>query len=340
MKCHAVERLVDNDIGKLVPHPILAMQVTRLGEPLTAQMVILPQLGPGEVRVRVEAAGLNFGDLLIIEGTYQEKRPVPFTPGMEVAGTVIEVGTGVDGYYPGQKVASYCGFGGFAEEAILQASTCVPIPDAMGAETAAAFLIAYGTAHVALVHRANLKADETLVVLGAAGGVGLTAVELGRLMGAKVIAVARGAEKTALAKSAGADHVLDSETDDIRTALKDLGGADVVYDPVGGPLFTAALRACKPEARVLPLGFASGEVPQIPANIILVKNISVLGYYWGGYAKFAPEVLAKSFSALFELYTQGKLAPHISHSLPLAKVNEALDLLRTRKAPGKVVVTP
>lgn len=316
-----------------------AMQVTNLGQPLEMQTIASVPPGPGEVRARVHACGVNFGDLLIVEGSYQEKRDVPFTPGMEVSATILDVGPGVTNLQPGQKIASYCGFGGFAEQAILKAEACVPVPDDMDDVSVAAFLIGYGTSHVALNHRARLREGERLLVLGASGGVGLTAVELGKLMGAEVIACARGQDKLAVCKAAGADHLIDSETDDIRSAVKALGGADVVYDPVGGDQFKAALRACNPEARVLPLGFASGEVPQIPANIILVKNISVLGFYWGGYAKFAPHVLNDSFSDLLAMHARDEIRPHVSHRLPLAQTNEALDLLRQRKATGKVVVT-
>jgi len=204
---------------------------------------------------------------------------------------------------------------------------------------AAGFLIAYGTSHVALDYKANLKPGERLLVLGASGGVGLTAVELGHIMGAEVIACARGGEKLAIARLAGADHLIDSETDDIRTIVKNLGGADVVYDPVGGDQFTAAMRATNPDGRLLPLGFASGTVPQIPANILMVKNLTVIGFYWGAYARLKPSVLTDSFVQLFRWYEQGRLKPHISHVLPLERTNEALELLRTRRATGKVVVT-
>jgi NADPH2:quinone reductase len=191
---------------------------------------------------------------------------------------------------------------------------------------------------VALDYKAHLKQGERLLVLGASGGVGLTAIELGKLMGAEVIAVARGADKLAIAKAAGADHLLDSDTCDLRADVKALGGADVVYDPVGGDLFDAALRACNPEARLLPLGFASGTVPQIPANILLVKNLTVIGYYWGGYMRVNPSVLTDSFAVLFDWYAQGKLKPHVSHVLPLEQANDGLELLRSRKATGKVVI--
>jgi NADPH2:quinone reductase len=208
----------------------------------------------------------------------------------------------------------------------------------MSITTGAGFLVAYGTSHLALAHRAKLQAGETLLVLGASGGIGLTAVEIGKRMGATVIACARGADKLAIAAKAGADHLIDSDTDDLRKLVKSLGGADVVYDPVGGDLFKAALRACNPEARIIPLGFASGEVPKIAANILLVKNISVIGYYWGGYLKFAPKILQDSLKTLLGWYKTGQLHPHISHILPLDRANEALDLLKTRKSTGKVVV--
>ena len=200
--------------------------------------------------------------------------------------------------------------------------------------------MAYGTSHVALDHKARLQPGETLLVLGAAGGVGLTAVEIGKLMGARVIACARGADKLAVAKQAGADHLIDAETDDIREVCKSLGGVDVVYDPVGGDQFKAAFRACNPEARILAIGFASGEVPQIPANHLLVKNITVMGLYWGGYLKFRPSVITDSLSTLFQWYSEGRLKPHISHTFPLDQAGEALDILRRRKSTGKVVVTP
>ena len=315
-----------------------AMQVTAYDQPLSMQDIAVPTPKAGEVLVKIDACGMNFGDTLMIKGTYQEKPPLPFTIGMELAGTVIEIGAGVTAFTKGQRIAAYAGSGGLAEYATMPADVCVPIPDAMSFVDAAAFLIAYGTSHVALDYRARLKAGERLLVLGASGGVGLTAVELGKLMGAEVIACARGAEKLEICKAAGADHLINSETDDIRTIVKNLGGADVVYDPVGGDQFKAAMRACNPEARILPLGFASGEVPQIPANILLVKNLTVMGVYWGAYAKLRPSVLTDSFKALFDWYVAGKLTPHVSNLLPLDRANEALDLLRSRKATGKVVV--
>lgn len=315
-----------------------AMQVTQYGQPLKLQQVDRPAPARGEVLLKVAACGMNFGDILLIKGTYQEKPELPFTLGMEMAGTIEAVGEGVSDLKPGDRVAAYGGFGGLAEFAALPADLCVPIPGTMSFSDAAAFLIAYGTSHVALDYKAHLQPGERLLVLGASGGIGLTAVELGKLMGAEVIACARGADKLKIAAQAGADHLINSETDDIREVVKSLGGADVVYDPVGGEQFKAAMRACNPEARLIPLGFASGEVPQIPANILLVKNLTVIGLYWGGYKKFKPSVLSDSFAQLFEWHCQGRLSPHVSHVLPLEQANEALELLRSRKATGKVIV--
>ncbi len=315
-----------------------AFQIVDHNEPGRIRDVAEPRPGKGEILLGVRACGLNFADLLLARGQYQERPALPFTLGMEPAGEVLEVGEGV-ALAPGARVMGFASHGGLAERVVLAESACTPIPDAMGFAEAAAFQVAYGTAHVALHHRAALKAGETLLVLGAAGGVGLTAVEIGKLMGARVIACARGADKLAVCKAAGADHLVDSETEDLRDAVRALGGADVVYDPVGGDQFNAALRACRPEARMVVVGFASGEVPQIPANILLVKNISVLGYYWGGYLAFRPEVLRESQAELLGWYEAGKLSPHISHSLPLERAGAAYGLLRERKSTGKVVVT-
>ncbi|KJS42676.1 MAG: zinc-binding dehydrogenase [Roseovarius sp. BRH_c41] len=293
----------------------------------------------GELALRIAACGLNFADLLMIKGAYQDTPEPPFTLGMEVAGTVEALGPDTRGPAPGTRVAVFAGQGGLAEYGCFPAARAVPLPDSMTFADAAAFQVAYGTSHVALDHKAHLQPGETLLVLGAAGGVGLTAVEIGKQMGARVIACARGADKLAVAKRAGADHLIDAATQDIRETCRALGGVDVVYDPVGGDHFKAAFRACNPEARILTIGFASGEVPQIPANHLLVKNISVMGLYWGGYLKFRPEVVTNSLATLFDWYAQGLLRPHVSHLLPLEQTAEALDLLRTRKSTGKVVIT-
>jgi NADPH2:quinone reductase len=316
-----------------------AYQTLRFDQP--PQLVDIPDPVPakGEVAIRIAACGLNFADLLMANGTYQDTPPPPFTLGMEVCGTVVGHGPGVTAPPLGARVAVFGGYGGLAEVGVFSAALCQIVPDAMPDAVAAGFQVAYGTSHLALTRRARLQAGETLLVTGAAGGVGLTAVEIGKALGTRVIAVARGADKLAVAQAAGADHLIDA-TADVRAEVKALGGADVVYDPVGGDLFAAALGACNREARVLTIGFASGKVPPIPANIILVKNISVLGFYWGGYLSFAPHVLTDSLAALMALYLAGKLHPHISHVLPLARAAEALDLLRSRASTGKVVVTP
>ena len=301
--------------------------------------IAMPEPAPGQIRIRIAACGLNFADLLMLKGQYQETPATPFTLGMEVAGTVEALGEGVTAPAIGTRVAVFGGHGGLAEYGCFDAIRCVPIPDTMGMTDAAAFLIAYGTSHLALDHRARLQPGENLLVLGAAGGVGLTAVEVGKLMGATVIACARGADKLAAARAAGADHLIDAATDDIRTVVKSLGGADVVYDPVGGDQWQAAFRACNPEARLLPIGFASGDVPQIPANHLLVKNLSVLGVYWGGYMRFNPRALTDSLRTLLGWYEQGRIKPHVSHVLPLDRVDEGLELLRSRASTGKVVIT-
>lgn len=290
--------------------------------------------------LNIRACGLNFADLLMIEGKYQATPDIPFTPGLEAAGIVTQLGQGVSGLAVGDRVAVFAESGGMAEYGCFDAARALPLPAAMSFEHGAAFQVAYGTSHLALDHRAHLQAGETLLVFGAAGGVGLTAVEIGKRMGATVIAVARGADKLAVAAAAGADHLIDSDTADIRAEVKALGGADVVYDPVGGDAFKVAMRVCNPQARIIVIGFASGAVPQIPANILLVKNITVIGHYWGGYMAFAPQVLSDSLATLFKWYEQGGLRPHIGAVFPLSQANAALDLLRSRKSTGKVVITP
>ena len=298
-----------------------------------------PRPAPGEVRLRIHACGLNFADLLMIKGRYQDIPPLPLTLGLELAGVVEELGEGVDPALLGRRVAVYAGSGGLAEQGCFPADRCVPLPDCMSHEDAAGFQIAYGTSHVALDHRARLQPGETLLVTGAAGGVGLTAVEIGKLMGARVIAVARGADKLEIARRAGADHLIDSDSADLRAEVKALGGADVVYETIGGDSFEAAFRATNPDGRLLLIGFAGGDLPTLRPNHMLVKNLSVIGVYWGGYMKFAPHVLTGSMARLFDWYAQGKLRPHVSHTLPLDEVEAALELLRSRKSTGKVVVT-
>lgn len=318
---------------------VKAYRVTGFGSEPVFQTIAQPVAGPGQVLLRNAACGLNFADLLMIKGEYQERPEPPFTLGMELAGTVEALGAGVTHLAVGDRVALVAGQGGLAEFNAVPAERCVKLAPGMSFEHAAAFMITYGTAHLALKHRANLQPLETLLVTGAAGGVGLTAVEIGKAMGARVVASARGAERLAIAKAAGADHLIDSESEDLRLTLLALGGADVVYDPVGGEGFMQALRATNPEGRLIPIGFAGGDVPQIPANILLVKNLTVIGLYWGGYFNFRPEVVTQSLTDLFALYAKGGLKPHVSHSLPLDRAAEALELLRSRRSVGKVVVT-
>ena len=321
-----------------------AYQVEALDRPAAVRQVPAPGKegapGPGEVLIDIKACGLNFADLLLARGQYQERPELPFTLGMEPAGTVRATGPGVDDFRPGDRVVGFAPHGGLAEQGVFAAAACTRLPDSMRFEEAAAFQVAFGTSHVALDHRARLRPGETLLVLGAAGGVGMSAIAIGKLMGARVIACARGAAKLEICRQAGADHLIDSDTEDLRDAVRALGGADVVYDPVGGKQFSAALRACRPEARVIVVGFASGDIAPIPANILLVKNITVIGYYWGGYQAFRPDIPGNSLRQLFAWYEAGKLRPHVSHVLPLERAGEAYALLRQRKSTGKVVILP
>ena len=317
-----------------------AFQVTAFDQPPSLVDVPRPSPAPGEVLLEIEACGLNFADLLMANGTYQDTPAPPFTLGMEVCGIVRETGDGVSEPTIGTRVAVFGGDGGFAEFGVFPAHLCLTLPDGMPSDTAAGFQVAYGTSHLALTRRARLQKGETLAVFGAAGGVGLTAVEIGAAMGAHVIAVARGADKLAIAKAAGAAITIDSEDGDLAAAMKAAGPIDVAYDPVGGAAFDAGFRAMAREGRILIIGFASGEVPKVPGNIALVKNVDVIGFYWGGYFKFAPNVLTDSLRVLLDWYSDGRLSPHISHSIPLDRAGEALELMRSRKSTGKIVVTP
>lgn len=292
----------------------------------------------GEIVVQVEAVGLNFADMLAIQGKYQVRHPFPFTPGMELSGIVLALGPDTEGPAPGTRVLATCPAGALARQIVLPAGRVVPIPDGMGFEEAAGFPIAYGTSHLALTHTARLQAGETLFVTGAAGGVGLTAVEIGKRLGARVIASARGPDRLAVAKAAGADVLIDSDAPGLKDALRAEGGVDVVYDVVGGPAFDAALRACRPEGRLLAIGFASGEVPQVPANLLLVKNLTVSGFWFGGFEAHAPARVAASMAELMRWRSEGLIRPHVSHVLPFEAFPDGLALLRDRKATGKVVI--
>lgn len=310
-------------------------------EKLVVEDVPSPALRDGAVRIAVHAAGINFMDLLLIAGQYQVKPQLPFTPGAEVGGVVTEVGRGVTNVKPGDRVMALVESGAYAEEAIAGADRVFPIPDKMDFAVAAGFPVAYGTSHGAFAWRARLKADEWLLVHGAAGGVGLTAVEVGKAMGAKVIAAAGGPEKLAVAKEHGADHLIDYSREDIRERVKAITGgrgADVIYDPVGGDAFDASLRCIAWEGRIIIIGFASGRIPQVPANIALVKNIDVIGFFWGSYQAHKPELPRESFKQLLRWYQEGKLKPHVSESFELKDVALAMERLKSRKSTGKVVL--
>ena len=301
-----------------------------------------PDLPSGCVRIAVRAAGVNFADTLMASGQYQVKPQLPFAPGLEIAGFVTEVPADVVGINVGDRVMACVDYGGYAEEAVARASDTYVIPDTMSFVEAAGFPIVYGTSHIGLKTKLNIQPGETLLVHGAAGGVGLTAVEIGKVMGAKVIATAGGADKLRIAAEYGADELIDYRQEDIREKVKamtDGRGADAVYDPVGGSAFDASLRAVVQGGRILVVGFASGTVPQIPANILLVKNISVIGYYWGAHRVLDPALVKSSFAELLAWFEAGKIKPHISHVLPMADAAKAMALLKDRKSTGKVVLS-
>ncbi len=309
---------------------------------LVVEDVAPPPLVEGAVRIAVRAAGLNFADLLMIGGDYQVKPPRPFSPGLEVAGEVVECAPDVNGLAAGDRVMAVVHYGGFAAEVVASATDVFRIPEVMDFPTAAAFPVAYGTAHIGLKDKLKLEAGETLLVHGAAGGVGSTAVEVAKLIGATVIATAGGPEKLEVAKAQGADYLIDYRTEDVRARVKELTdgrGADAVFDPVGGEVFDASLRAVAQGGRILVVGFASGAVPQIPANILLVKNISVIGYYWGAHRTLDPDLVTRSFVELTQWFADGLLKPVVSRTFDLDDTAEALEFLKSRQSTGKVVLT-
>src|SRR5882762_6445686 len=301
-----------------------------------------PSLKPHQVRIRVRAAGVNFADTLMVAGKYQVKPPFPFTPGLEAAGEIVELGSAVDALRLGQRALAVLRFGGgYAEEIVLNADAVAPIPDAMDFATAAAFPVAYGTSHFALTHRGHLQPGETLVVLGAAGGVGLTAVEIGKQLGARVIAAAGGPDKLAVAREHGADELIDYRSESIRDRVCELTsglGADVVFDPVGGDAFDQALRAVNWEARMLIIGFAAGRIQSVPANLILVKNISVIGVVWGAQAARDPVLISRNLAELLRWWQAGRLKPLVARRFPLAEAGAAMQALLSRRHAGKIVL--
>jgi NADPH2:quinone reductase len=322
-----------------------AVQCVEWGPPenLVVADIAIPEPGAGEVRVWVAAAGVNFPDALIVQKKYQVQPPLPFTPGTEVAGTVDKVGEGVRHVKAGDRVIAFVGIGGFAEFACAPAALVAPIPPGVSDEVAAAFTLTYATSHHALFDRGALKSGETLLVLGAGGGVGLAAVELGKVAGARVIAAASSAEKLAAAREHGADVLIDYSTQDLREAVKaatEGKGADVVYDPVGGPLTEAAVRSLAWRGRLLVIGFAQGEIPQIPANLLLIKGSSAVGVFWGDFARREPKANGAMLAELFGWLAAGKLRPHVSKTFSLQEVPTALRSLLDRAAVGKLVVVP
>lgn len=322
-----------------------AIQCVQWGTPDQLRLVELadPAPGAGEVRVRVRAAGVNFPDALIVQKKYQVQPQLPFVPGTEVAGEIDAVGEGVTDLEVGQRVAGYVGLGGFAERVCVDARRTVPLPSAVDDTVAAGFTLTYATAQHALIHRARLDAGETLLVLGAAGGVGLAAVELGKLAGARVIAAASTDEKLAACRAAGADVLINYSALELREAVKVCTsgkGVDVVYDPVGGAYTEPALRSIAWGGRLLVIGFANGEIPRIPANLLLLKEVAAIGVFWGEFARRDPQGNARMIGELMTWLAQGTLKPTVSKVYPLAETPQALADLLHRRAVGKLVIRP
>jgi NADPH2:quinone reductase len=309
---------------------------------LAIEDVPSPRAGAGEVVISVKAASLNFPDVLIIQNKYQFKPPLPFSPGSELAGVVKETGPGVSAFKAGDRVMAFTTYGAFAEEVKTEASRLIPLPAKMDFVTGAAFLLTYGTTDHALRDRAALAAGETLLVLGAAGGVGLAAIEIGKALGARVIAGASSEEKLAVCREHGADATINYAAGDLRELLKTLTegrGPDVIYDPVGGPYSEPAFRSIAWRGRHLVVGFAAGEIPRLPLNLALLKGASVVGVFWGDFARREPQRFAESVRQLGRWYGEGRLKPHIDRTLPLEKAREALNLMASRQVKGKLVLT-
>ncbi|MEP6608730.1 MAG: NADPH:quinone oxidoreductase family protein [Burkholderiaceae bacterium] len=322
-----------------------AIQCVEWGTPdkLVLADLPLPEPGPGEVRIRVAAAGVNFPDALIVQKKYQLQPKLPFVPGTEVAGRIDAVGEGVAHLRAGDRVIAFVGVGAFAEYVCAAAAVAIAIPEGIPDEVAAAFTLTYATSHHALFDRAQLKAGETLLVLGAGGGVGLAAVELGKTVGARVIAAASSTAKLAAAKEHGADELVNYAAADLRGSVKTLTdgkGVDVIYDPVGGPFTEAALRSLAWRGRLLIVGFAHGEIPQIAANLLLLREASAVGVFWGEFAKREVQANLAMMAELFGWLRQGKLKPHVSQIYSLADTPRALEALLARTVIGKVVVRP
>ncbi len=302
-----------------------------------------PEAGPGTLQVEVRAAGCNFFDTLIVQGKYQVKPVFPFTPGGELSGVVREVGEGVEGFAVGDRVLAWTQTGGFAETAVVRASDAHLLPDGMSFEEGAAIPIIYPTSYAALVFRADLQAGETLLVHAAAGGVGSAALQIGKALGARVIATVGGAEKAEIAREHGADEVIDYLVDDFVIRVNEITdgrGADVICDSVGGDVFDRSLKCIAWNGRLLVVGFASGRIPELKANRILLKNIAVVGIHWGAYRDNEPERVLEAFESLFALYRKGMIKPLIFNTYPLEDLPSALGELASRKTHGKLIITP
>lgn len=301
-----------------------------------------PEPGPGQVRIAIRAASLNFPDLLIVQNKYQMKPPLPFVPGSEYAGTVDKLGEGVTHLRIGQPVAAFTGTGGFATHAVADAKVVMPLPPGLPFDDAAAFVLTYGTTHHALLDRGQLKAGETVLVLGAAGGVGTAAIQIAKAAGARVLAAASSEEKLALCREIGADATLDYSAGNIRDELKRLTdgkGPDVVYDPVGGDLAEPVFRSIAWRGRYLVIGFAQGAIPSLPLNLPLLKGASIVGVFWGDYARREPKSFAASLAELSRWYAEGKVKPVIDTRLPMPELPAAYARMGSRKVRGKVVMT-
>ena len=322
-----------------------AVRCNDWGPPESLVVTDLPDLqaGPGEVVVDVKAAGVNFPDVLTVQGKYQYKPDLPFTPGNEFAGVVHAVGPGVTAYAPGQGVIGFTRTGAFAEQALAPLESLLPLPQGMDFDTAAAITLTYGTSYHAVADRGALQAGETMLVLGAAGGVGLAAVEIGKALGARVIAAASSDEKLAVCKAHGADELINYERDDLREAIKAATagrGPDVIYDPVGGPYSEPALRSIAWRGRHLVVGFAAGEIPRLPWNLMLLKGASVVGVFWGDFTRKEPAAHQAAMQRLMDWMAEGKLRPLVSKRYPLDQTAQALNDMAGRKVVGKVVIAP
>jgi len=309
---------------------------------LVVEDVPSPKPGSGQVVVSVKACGVNFPDTLIIQGKYQFKPEMPFSPGGEVAGVIKEVGEGVTRVRPGDRVIAFNTWGGFAEEMLVDADRTIQMPASMDFVPASAFVLTYGTSYHALKDRADIKAGETMLVLGAAGGVGLAAIQLGKAMGARVIAAASSDSKLRVCRDNGADEVINYGSEDLRARVKALTagkGLDVVYDPVGGPYSEPALRDMAWKGRFLVVGFAAGDIPKVPLNLTLLKGCSIVGVFWGSFTKNEPEHNRENNWELMAMYAAGKIKPHIHATYPLDRAAEALTEVLNKRVTGKVVLT-